>query len=81
MLTVGLRFRPKDARRLQALADQWASDGVNSEGIGLFTRAAMDAALGEPLRVLCENVDEAKVMADGFVLYGITRPAIEALQS
>lgn len=81
MLTVGLRFRVKDARLLQALADEWASLGINSEGIGLFKRAADDARRGEPLRVLCQNAEEAKIMADGFVLYGVTRPAIEALSS
>lgn len=81
MLTVGLRFRAKDARRLQELADRWASEGTNPEGIGLFTRAAADARLGEPLRILCESAEEAKIMADGFVLYGVTRPAIEALES
>lgn len=78
-LTIGLRFDPRDARLLQALVDQWKSEGINSEQIALFTRAADDARRGEPLRVLCEHPDEAHLMADGFVLYGLTRPAIEAL--
>lgn len=80
MPTVGFRFERRDARRLQDLADQWASEGQHPEHIGLFSRAASDAAIGEPMRVVCKDVQEAMVFADGFVLYGITRPAIEALQ-
>ena len=81
MPTVGFRFERRDAPRLRALADRWASEGLHPEHIGLFRRAAGDAAIGEPMRVICESVEEAQVFADGFVLYGITRPAIEALQS
>jgi len=78
--TVGLRFRTRDANRLRELAEQWKGEGIHSEHIALFSRAADDARRGEPLRVICESPDEAQVFADGFVLYGVTRPAIEALQ-
>lgn len=79
-LTIGLRFQRSDARRLQELVDDWRSSGSNSEHIALFSRAADDARRGEPMRVICESAEEALMFADGFVLYGIHRPAVEALQ-
>lgn len=79
--TIGLRFRRGDARALQELVDRWRGEGLHSEAIALFSRAAEDARIGEPMRVICDSPEEAKIFADGFVLYGIARPAIEALQS
>jgi len=78
-LTVGLRFERNDATLLRALAERGKSEGLHVDKIGLFEKAAADAAVGEPLLVSCATIEEAYILADGFTLYGITRPTIEHL--
>lgn len=80
-LTVGLRFDRRDARVLQALVDRCMSEGIGREHTTLFRQAAGAARSGEPLLVECMAPEEAVAMADGFTLYGVRRPAVEALQS
>lgn len=80
-LVVGLRFDPRDARRLLELVERGKSEGLFSEQIGLFDRAAEDARIGEPMLVTCDNLEEARVLAHGFSLYGVTAPTIEQLSA
>lgn len=78
-LTVGLRFERSDAITLRALAERGKSEGLHVDKISLFEKAAEDAAAGEPLLVACSSIEEALILADGFTLYGITRPTVEQL--
>lgn len=76
---IGLRFAPTDARRLHHLAQRARNDELGGQAVSLFNAAAKAAHTGEPLIVHCEHPLEAVEIADGFTLYGINRPAVEAL--
>ena len=77
MPVVGLRFRRGEARKLDALADEFARRGV--AGTSLYRAAADSTRAGEPLLVECEAPGEAQQMAAGFAALGVRRPAVEPL--
>lgn len=81
VFVAGLRFLRSDAKKLTELADFFASTGSDPGQVGLFRRAAEDAADGEPFRVFASSLDEVQMYADIFVRAGIPRPAVEALGS
>lgn len=76
---IGLRFERRDAALLRSLADRVRGGELGNEAVNVFHQAAVAAETGEPLEVICENPTEAVLMADGYVIYGVTRPAIEEL--
>jgi hypothetical protein len=77
-IRVGLRFNRKDAKLLRSYADRIKA-GEPLGDYGTFHSAALAAESGEPLIVYCQTPDDANLMADGYVLWGATRPAIEEL--
>ncbi len=79
MIRVGLRFHRRDAGVLAALADRVRARELGAQAAATFSSAALAAATGEPLIVLCDHPSEAHVMADGYVRYGVRRPAVEEL--
>ncbi len=79
MIRVGLRFHRSDAGLLQLLADRIRARELPAHAVQTFAAAADAATTGEPLIVLCEHPSEAQVMADGYVRFGVRRPAIEDL--
>lgn len=76
---VGLRFPRSQARTLRYLAQRAHARELGPEVTSLFDQAAGAAATGEPLIVVCSDPAEAIAMADGFTMYGVTRPAVEQL--
>lgn len=76
---VGLRFARRDARLLRTLAERARSHELGEQAVATFSSAATAALTGEPLIVYCTTPLEAVVMADGYVRYGVQRPAIEEL--
>lgn len=80
-LTIGLRFHRRDAGTLLRCAQWMEANGQQREDITLFALAAKAANDDEPLVVHCGTPDEAERMAAGFVLHGVTRPAIEPLNA
>ncbi len=79
MVRVGLRFDRRDANVLRALAARVRAKELGDRAVSTFASAAQSAALGEPLIVLCDHPAEAQIMADGYVRYGVRRPAVEEL--
>lgn len=79
MIRVGLRFRPRDAPILQALADRVRQGDLGDQHIQTFASAADAASTGEPLIVHCDDPLEAVLMADGYARFGVQRPAVEEL--
>lgn len=80
-LTIGLRFRQRDAGTLLRCAQWMEANGLQREDITLFALAAKAANDGDPLVVHCGDINEAEQMAAGFVLHGVTRPALEHLNT
>lgn len=80
-MTVGLRFEARDAARLHRLADRVRSGEFGKLDVATFHSAAVSADTGEPLIVHCTTIDEARMMAAGYALHGVTAPAIEALSA
>lgn len=77
---MGLRFDKRDARRLLAFAEGLLnSRAADTEDVALFDKAAIAAAQGEPLHVICADPEEAKRMAQGFVRYGFLLPSVELI--
>lgn len=77
-LTVGLRFRYRDARVLRALAQRIRTGDLKGD-IATFEQAATAAECGEPLEVHCTNLMEAQLVAGGYIRCGVTPTAIETL--
>lgn len=76
-MRVGLRFNPKDKRRLIALAHEFEGQpGIDST---LYRAAAEAARTGEPLIVECTMEAEVHQMAALFVHLGVTAPNVEEL--
>jgi hypothetical protein len=80
-LRIGLRFERNDARILQTLADRAKRSELGKRDVATFQLAAEAARTGEPLIVLCAFPEEAIAMADGYALYGVRRPGVEALSA
>lgn len=78
-IRVGLRFRRSQVRTLEALITRAKSEGVSKDHITLFEQAQEAARTGEPMIVHCGQWSEAEQLADGFVRYGLQRPAVESL--
>lgn len=78
-LRIGLRFPRSQARILRHLIRRAESEGVAAHHISLFRHAEAAARNGEPLTIHCAAHEEAVAIADGFTMYGVTRPAIEDL--
>jgi hypothetical protein len=78
-LKLGLRFRASDAALLEGWTQRLMLDPRHSGTVGLFRNAAEATRKGEPLILICENLDEARAMAHGFVPFGIEAPSIESL--
>ncbi len=79
MITVGLRFARRDATLLHLLAARVRAGDFGQHDVATFHSAAVAAASGEPLIVHCTHLDEARLMAGGYTLYGVTAPVIESL--
>lgn len=79
MIRIGLRFHRSDAKLLFALAQRVRRGELGAGHASVFEHAAEAAWTGEPLIVQCLHSSEAHVMADGYVRYGVRRPAIEEL--
>lgn len=78
-LVVGLRFPKSQARVLRNIATDLRSLQPEGVDISLFDKAAESAAAGEPLIVRCTEPQEAELIAHGFVMWGVQRPAIDAM--
>jgi hypothetical protein len=76
---IGLRFARSQRRTLASLIERLRSTAPEDFDVGLFEKALESAEQGEPLIVLCSDPREVEAMADGFVRWGIKRPALEAL--
>lgn len=79
MTRVGLRFHRGDAVLLELIAERVRQGDLGSHDVATFAGAADAARTGEPLIVQCENPMEAVLMADGYVRFGVRRPAVEEL--
>lgn len=79
MIRVGLRFDRRDSRLLRQLAARVRSGELENHHASVFDNAASAAETGEPLILECEGNAEALLMADGFPLYGVSRPVIDEL--
>jgi hypothetical protein len=79
-LKLGLRFARSETRKLRDIATRARSEGLAID-MGLFEQAADSAETGEPLIVICDEPEDGARMADGFILWGIERPAVEELTS
>ena len=75
---IGLRFNRNQARALHDLADRLIQHELPGEA-SVFAKAALSAATGEPLIIVCASPIEAVQIAKGYANYGITEPVIEAL--
>lgn len=81
-IRIGLRFDRSQAAPLRAIAARVrASEFAGQLDVSTFDGAADAAETGEPLIVVCDNVTEALLLADGYVAWGIRRPAVEALSN
>lgn len=78
MIVIGLRFERSQGRRLRLLADRIRTGDLEGD-ITTFEQAALAAETGEPLQVHCNEPREAHLVAAGYVLHGVKRPAIEQL--
>ena len=78
-IRIGLRFDRRDARTLRALADRAAHRELGANGVQVFQAAAEAATTGEPLIVECQSPLEARLMASGYVRFGVRRPVLEQL--
>lgn len=78
-LTVGLRFDPRDERALRELTQRATAQELPANDVALFREAALAAHTGEPLIVQADSVEEVVAMADGFTMFGVRRPALDAL--
>lgn len=63
---VGLRFKAKDAERLEKAANEAIIFG-NFDRYSIFRDAAEAARSGHPMRVTCSSLDEAKELAAAIV--------------
>ncbi len=79
MIRIGLRFDIRDTVALYGLAERVRAKELGPAAVATFTGAAEAARTGEPLIVHCVHPSEAHVMADGYVRYGVRRPAVEEL--
>ncbi len=79
MMTLGLRFKRKDAALLDRLAAQVRNGELGGHGAAVFEQAARAARLREPLEVQCSDPMEAVQMAVAYVQFGVSRPVIEEL--
>lgn len=79
MIRIGLRFDRRDAHLLSFLTERVRCSELGSQALATFSGAASAARTGEPLIVMCDHPSEAHVMADGYVRYGVRRPAVEEL--
>lgn len=78
-LTIGLRFKPSQAKVIAKLADQFEQTGQH-DLVTLFRQASLHAKTGEPLLLEAESLEEARVTAAAFGLYpGVTVPTLEQL--
>lgn len=80
-MRLGLRFRRGQARVLGEIANRCEQIPDAHDQVTLFRSAAESARTGEPLIVECVEETEAIAMADGFTLWGASRPAVEDLAS
>lgn len=79
MIRIGLRFQRRDAARLRHFAGMIRRGELRGD-VATYAGAADAAETGEPFIVLCEQPEEATVMADLYVtVTGITRPSVEEL--
>ncbi len=79
MIRIGLRFQRRDEPLLRALAARVRQGDLGAQHVATFTNAADAAATGEPLIVICEQRDEALLLAAGYARLGVPMPAIEEL--
>jgi hypothetical protein len=79
MIRIGLRFQRRDAALLRRLADRVRAMELGPRDVSTFSLAADAAETGEPLIVHCEDKSEAVAMADGYTMYGVTRPVLDEL--
>lgn len=77
MIRAGLRFSRSDAKLLEELAERVRLAEMGAEPVQVFAGAADAARTGEPFIVWCEHPDELKMMADGYIKWGVRRPAID----
>lgn len=76
-LTVAMRFDRRDAPKLRAAADRAKIKDLRAD-VSTFDQAADAAEAGVPLMVICDSLDEARLMAKGYTLYGCQEPTLEA---
>lgn len=79
MIRIGLRFARKDAPLLRTLAERVRAMELGQRDAATFQLAADAAVTGEPLIVHCNDKSEALAMADGYAIYGVTRPKLDEL--
>lgn len=77
---VGRRFLKSDVPRLRELVDRCHSEGIIREHASLFEKAYEAASRNEPLHVVCETIDEARMVAQGFAIFGVLPPSVEAIR-
>ena len=77
-ITVGLRFKTTDAKKLDHAAEEALRFG-NTEQYTLFKQAAQAATTGDPMMVQCDAIEEAYELAAAIVNNAAaTAPAFEA---
>lgn len=75
---VGMRFDPRDAPLLRRLADEIKRGEVVGDA-QIYESAEIAALAGEPLKVVCDDQIEARLMVAGFVRQGCRPPSLERL--
>lgn len=74
---VGLRFDQRDAKLLATIRDRAMRQELGPQAVSLFATAARAASRNEPLELQCDNLDEARQVAEAFPRYGVNAPTIE----
>lgn len=79
ILRVGLRFDRSEKTKLEDLALRVKADDLTAD-VATFEQAALAADTGEPLEVICTDIQEVVLMVAGYVRLGIKQPVIEELR-
>lgn len=80
-IKAGLRFDHRDGPALLALAERAKRRELGKQLVSHFAKAAVAAQTGEPLVVICTDVDDLHQQVAAYIRAGIRPPAIETLTS
>ena len=79
MVSLGLRFDPRDGPLLRGLANRVRSGDLSGQAANVFDQAALAAETGQPLELHCDSPIEAVELAAAYIRFGVRQPNIEQL--